>query len=369
MSVAYAVRLRNPAGESLSPSIPNASFRWLMTERAVGSLQMVIPGGQISRDWITRDTRLELWRRFDGGIPALIGGQWLINKFSITGNDEGIYLEAADFNALLDNRIIDYAASTPEVANAYTDKTDYADDMIKAFVRENIGSLATDTARRLANVSVAIDQSLAPSVSKQASRKNLLTTLQEIALDSAAQGTYLTWGWTFDDNAATFDTRITCWGANRGSTSGNTMIISRARGSLLEPSLTYDYTGERNVIKVGGMGEGAARVIGSASSTSATESPYSRKEYFAYGYNTDDVATLNAEANAILQEKRARLVLTGKIAETKTMRYDVDFGYGDIVVGEYAGHSIDCHINTVGAVVEGGIETALDIRLRGEETI
>jgi len=189
-------------------------------------------------------------------------------------------------------------------------------------------------------------------------------------MDSRGQGTYLTWGWTFDENLFTFDTRVTAWGANRGSTSNNTLIISRERGNLLYPAITEDYSGEKTVVKIGGTGTGAGRAIGSATNTTRlSASQFSRKEYFSSGYNTDTTAVLNAEANARLEEYRARRVLEGQIAETPSMRLGVHINYGDLVMVEYAGKSYDCHLDTLGGNVVGGIETRLDMRLRGEEVI
>ena len=368
MTVVYNVKLRNPDGIVLNFTMPNASFIWTLSEMAVGSLQMTIPGGLVAETDITPESRLELWRRIDKGASQLVGGQWLVNLKSIRGNSQNIYLEAVDFNGLLDNRIIDYPAATEQVTNAYTDKTDEADNVIKAFVRENLSTLATDTARRISGLTVTADVSAAPSITKQASRKSLLTTLQDIALDSLAQGTYLTWGWLFEENNVTFDTRTVAWGVNHGSTGSDTLIINRERGSLLNPEMMDDYTRERNVIKIGGMGEGSGRVIGSATSDRATATPFSRKEYFTSGTNTDSTATLNAEANAKLMEYRARRTLTARLAETEALRYGINVNFGDVVIAEYAGHSFDCHLSTVKGTVRGGVEE-LEIGLKGEEII
>ena len=370
MSVTYDVKLLSPAGLSLSPLIPNASIAWTVAEMAVGGLTLQIPGGMIDSNWVQPEGRVELWRKVDGGWPMMVGGQWLIKGRAIFGNAENIIIEAQTYNSILKDRIIDYDASTETTTNAYSEKSGAADDVIKAFVRENIGATATDTARAITGLTVTSDVSLAPTIKKQASRKNLLATLQDVAMDARQQGTYLTFGWIFDGNLFTFDTRITAWGANRGSTSGNKLIISRERGNLLEPSISEDYSEEITLTKVGGSGTGSNRIIGSATNSDRiTASPFSRKEYFATGYNTDDTATLNAEANARLQEFRAKRVFSGRLAETEKMRYGVHVNFGDLVVAEYAGKTFDCHLDTVSGQVVGGIEVKLDMRLRGEEVI
>lgn len=370
MSVTYEVKLLSPTGVSLSQLVPNANMRWAVGEMAVGALTIKIPGGMVSHNSIIPDGRIELWRKIDGGWPMLVGGQWIIKGIGLSGNAEDITIEAQTFNSILNDRIIDYNASTKETTNAYSDKTGAADNVIKAFVRENIGATATDTTRALSGLTVTPDLSLAPSVTKEASRKVLLSTLQDIAMHSRQLGTYLTFGWIFDGNLFTFDTRVIAWGANHGSTSGNKLIISRERGNLLEPAIFEDYSEEKTVIKIGGSGTGADRVIGTATNSDRLAvSPFSRKEYFSSGYNTDESATLTAEANAKLQEYKARRVFTGKLAETEKMRFGVHVNFGDLVMAEYAGKSYDVHLDTISAEVRGGIEVNLDMRLRGEEII
>ena len=367
--IEYIIKLRNPAGVVLHHSLPTARLSWVISEMRVGNLSMVIPGDMIDTSWITDDCRLELWRRVDRSYTSLIGGQWLIDRISIRGRSQDIAVDAVDFNGVLDRRIVDYPAATPDVTNAYSAKTGNADNLIKAFVRENIGATATDTARRLADLTVTADTSLAPSTTKHAGRKSLLTTLQDLAADSRAQGTYLTWGWSFAENAFTFDTHINQWGINHGSTSADTIIISQDHYNLLEPEIVEDYSAERNVIKIGGLGEGDARVIGSATGTRAAVTPFSRKEYFTSGTATDSSAALTGEANTELQERRARRKFIGRVAETDALRFGVHFNYGDLVIASYAGRTFDCHLDTIGADVVGGIEVNLDIRLRGEELI
>jgi hypothetical protein len=69
-------------------------------------------------------------------------------------------------------------------------KSAAADDLIKAFVRENCGPSATDTTRNYSSSywSVAADIGAAPTIAKAASRRNLLTTCQEIAQAATQAG-------------------------------------------------------------------------------------------------------------------------------------------------------------------------------------
>ncbi len=368
--ITYTVKLRNPAGVVLQDQLPNSAFSWVIGERAVGNLSMAIPGGVIDPNWITPEAKIELWRRVDQLPPAQVGGQWLIDKVRVSGNYQNIIVDAYDFNGVAGHNIIDYPASTPEVTNAYTDKSGAADDVIKAFVRENIGALATDTTRALTGLTVEADTTLGETIAKQASRKNLLETMREISADCLEKGAYLTWGWAFAENEFTFYTRTGQLGNNHGSTSNDSLYVSYAAGNLINPELVADYSGELTVVKMGGTGTGVDRVIGTATNTARlARSQFARREYFGSGISTDDVATLNADASAKLGEKRARLVLTGQIVETDYFRYGVHFGYGDLLIAEYAGKTFDVHLDTVSGDVRGGIEKKLDMKFKGEEVI
>jgi len=369
VSANYLIRLYNANDELISASLPFAKLSWTISEMAVGNLSLIIPGGMVDSHLFKPEYGLEVWRRIDNGAPRLVGDRWLVNQIQILGNNGDILIGAADYNSLLANRIIDYPASTPEAPNAYTEKSGHADDIIKAFVRENIGSLATDTSRIIAGLNIDPDFGLAPNINKSASRKNLLTTAQDIALNSRENGTYLTWGWKITEDATTFVTAINQWGEDHGASSSNQIIISSDFGNLLEPVLIDDYSQERNVIKMGGLGEGPDRIIGSATGSRATANKFSRKEYFGFGYSTDNINLLNGYAETKLMELRARRVLTGRIAETETLRYGIDVDFGDIVMAEYAGYTMDCRLSTVSGEVAGGVETRLDLVLHGEELL
>lgn len=371
MSVTYQVKLRNPAGVLLTHELPWSSLSWVLRERQIGALELSIPGGQVDRSWLTGYARLEIWRRVDRLIPVQVGGQWFINYLQTSGNAQDIYLRASDANwAILDARIVRYPASTDLVINAYSDKTGTADNVIKAFLRENGGSLSTDTSRVFADLSIAADLSLGYSTAKQASRKNLLETMRALAGDSINHGTYLTWDFVWNENLVTFETHTGQLGMNHGSTSGDQITISVARGNLMDPKLIEDYSNERTVVDVGGSGTGSDRAIGTATNSSRVNAaPYARREYFGSGMLTGGSTSLNAEASAKLNDLRARRTLSGQIVQTPGLRYGIEINYGDLITAEYAGQSFDCHLDCVSGMAVSGSETQMLMAFEGSEVI
>lgn len=366
----YQVRLLNQQNVTLTQSVPFSRLEWARTEKQVGWMNLNIPGGKIDPSWLAPDARLEIWRTIGARPAYLVGGtQWLLRKKKISGLYQNIVIEAADANYVLDGLMVDYPASTETVTNAKSQKTGAADDVIKAFLRENGGPSSTDMARINASITVAVDLSLGVAIAKQCAHRNLLTVFQEIAADSASQGHYLTWDWAFDGSTLTFNTYIGRRGNDHSSTSASPVTVSAERGNLLDPVVVYDYTDERTVIKAAGNGEGASRAIGTATNAARlAASPFGRREEFIFGYNTSDVNSLAAEASQELFAKRARRVFTGQFADTPASTYGVHIGFGDVVTAYYGGASYDCHLTSEHGTVDDKGEK-IEVQLYAEEAI
>jgi len=101
------------------------------------------------------------------------------------GDPESVTIAGPCFNDLLARRIIAYPAASSEAQ-----KTDYADDMMKAFVDENLVN-ATDGDRNLVagvGFGIAGDQSAGPEIDYSARYDNLLAVLKRISDTSAETG-------------------------------------------------------------------------------------------------------------------------------------------------------------------------------------
>lgn len=105
-----------------------------------------------------------------------------------SGQPVRVLLGGPDFMDILSRRIVAYKTGTAEAA-----KSDFADDMLKAYVAENL-TTATDATRNLPTelgFSLQADLGLAPTVEHSATFGNLLQVCQEIAQKSAEAGTVL----------------------------------------------------------------------------------------------------------------------------------------------------------------------------------
>jgi len=230
-----------------------------------------------------------------------------------------------------------------------------------------MGSLVIDSARSIASyMGIASDVSAAPEVTKKFAYRNVLQVLQELAQTSTALGTPL----YFDVEAASsttlnFYTYINQRGIDRSSTTGdNSLIISELTGALVDPSWVEDYTSEVTYVYAGGEGNGAARIIGTAPSSTSTEygrqfaSVFNRREAWAdarNGYST--VAACEYEAENVLRAGRPRKLFEGRLLDTAQSVYSLNWNWGDRVTAVFNGLQVDCIVSTINIEASGGRET------------
>lgn len=136
-----------------------------------------------------------------------------------SGKPDTIVISGPCLNDLLLRRIVAYDAGTAEAK-----KNDYADDMMKAYVDENLdaGAVAGRQLPSGLGFEIADDQSAGPTLEYGAERNNLFDVLCDISDRAAEDGTRVYFGVVpIVRNGIViprFVTRIGQWGADRTST-------------------------------------------------------------------------------------------------------------------------------------------------------
>lgn len=389
MSYANYCALYSPDGVYLDSINDFVRLECTLAEMQIGTLVLDIPGVGHDATLFARGGRIAYYRSpvatLSSGLFRLVGNTtWLIARRQRAVNrnyEQMIRITALHPNVLLAARVVAYNEGSAEA-----DKTDFADDMIKAYVRENFVS-ATDTARNWASTRFAVetDRSAAPSVVKQASYRTVLTTCQEIAAAAATAGTYTGFEMysTVETGPYTLRTYTGQRGQDRSSTGGKPLILALTKGSLNSVELDEDWTEIVTAVYAGGSGKKSERVVSSAALDAAgiAESPYGRVEWFQNASSVDDTAALDDEAARTLREKRARILFTGDTVDTEYATFGEEYDWGDKVIGEYTDLRVarvsqfDCRVDPVRIAVERGVDEesgqfveteTLDIRLRGE---
>lgn len=361
----YQVYYRLPTGELMEVFRDFHKLEYGRKHNDVGFLRLDLRPDydtSIFRD----DARLEVWRQVGASAPYLDGESiFFLRSWGFATDENGrevIHLEAVDAVALLRDRIVAYPAGS-----SYASKTGDADNIMRAIVRENLGTLASDTARVVSGLTVQADGGALPSVTKAFAWRNVLAVLQELAEDAYQQGTYASFDVVYTGPASLeFRAYANARSQEHGKNSGNTIIFSREAGNLSSPILSYDGIDERNYVYVGGQGEESARQIVTRSSRRILASPYSRKELFVSATNSTTEDALYAEGRAAVFANRRRVSLSGYLRDTDSCQYGVHYRYGDRVVAQYRGAAMDAHVDAFAiTVTESGAET-LQIAVHGE---
>ena len=148
------------------------------------------------------------------------------------------------------------------------------------------------------------------------------------------------------------------------------MIVSQEHYNRLEPSLTEDWEDEWNFVYATGQGEGDQRVVKTAQDDIRIGiSPFNRREYVRDSRQASIDESVQAEANAALEEGRPKRVFNGTISQTEGCIYGVHWEWGDIVTAEYDGLSIDCHVDAVTVTIDGNGTEIVEGRLRSVKDV
>lgn len=349
----YELYLCRDTGERMKALSEWTRLEYTLRVGAPGAIALTLPQGVLDKRYVAKDRRIELWRRSPTGSLDLLG-VFFIRKAVWEGDTKPMLtLGGYDPLYLLGGRVV-AAKST----SAGADKTDYADDMIKEYVRE-----ASGTGRSIHGLTVQADASAGYSLTRAASYDNLLTTCTAIAAASAAAGTRLRFGiaYQFDSSQrATFElqTRTPFWGDNRGQSSTRPLILSAERATLAAPRLEVDWSNEATYVYAGGQGEGTARLVMEIYDTKrAAASVYDRREVFYDGRNYPSIAGLTAAGSQRLWNGRAVQKFSGQLVNHGGTEFQVDWGLGDCVIAEYCGQIFDVEILAISGVVAEGKET------------
>lgn len=361
----YRLALFTPAGAVLPDITGYAGLSLAYSDKQVGACVVTISGTENKlTDWIV-GSYLEVWRTVDN-ITYLEGERhWRLLDVRSYRDRQGAYLHELwfyDSLAFLEARHILYAAGT-----AQAEMTDQADDMLKAIVKDNLGSDAVADRDLSAYITIDADLSRGASITKGFAWQPVLETLREICQQNEqAGGDWL----TFDlvRTAPTTDAFRTYVG-HRGADRTGEPAISWERGNLREPSIAFVNYASPNHITGAGRGEETARVIASAYLANLT--PRTRWEGLIDARNvgtdantTAELTTLvTAEANAELHRVKPRIYFTGSIAETEDYRWGINVNYGDLVNAEFDGYSFQARINAVMIEIDSAGGETLTVRL------
>lgn len=369
MSTEYAIWLLHHAyGYPLDLIEEFQSLDYVKVTNGVGAFTLTLPA-TFDLSLVQEDSRIVIMRKPEGGTRTLdfCGFVRKIGK-SQRGNSEYWTLYGHDLNYLLQSRIVAYAAGTSQAS-----KSDQADDMIKAIIRENLGASAI-AARDLSSYgfTVQADVGLGTSIEKQFAWRNIMDVAKEIADASHSTESTCVYfgivplniGWECE-----FRTNIGQWGNDHRFPNGaaGAVLFSLEKANIQDVDREKSWVDETTYAYAGGQGEGSARVIQeSQDATRLGASPFNRREIFVDARNESVTAAVLDAADSAVRDGRPRNTFNGQLVDILTQAvYGRDYGHGDYVTANYRGENIDCRIETVHVNINDGKEQ-VEIGLRSE---
>lgn len=373
----------NTEGSRLWISQDYVSLSCTRTVNGVGVLTFDLPGNLYVRDDFPIDGVVELWRIPQIGVPSLfLEALWFIRRRQrfLKGGVTSWRITAYDGLFLLGDpsgqkgRLIAY-----NPYNDFTDKLEETDDMCKEIVRENLGSLASDTTRNLGTrLVIQPDHSLGPIQHREFSRRNVLATLQEIAQASEEAGTYL----AFDivctapplaGQSPAFSLEFRTYTQQRGQDhrlqTGNDVFIGTDFGNLDNVELDEDWTGEANFVYATGQSVEHVQAVATAQDDDRIAiSPYNRREYLINGSNDQTLTAtgLQAEAESSLRENEPKVILTADILDTDQTRFGMEWNWGDYLTAQVEEFVFDCRVTNITVDVTLDRQEVIRGQIRGE---
>lgn len=327
---------------------------------------------RFNTNFLRPDVRIGVWISVLGRPLALDSGAiFLLQEWTIT--PRWIQIRAEHANSLLRRRRIAYADETTYVEKG----PDFAGNIIKEYVRENMGSsiVAADrdggsSAQTGANVSnfltIDSDQNDGATVQFKAVRRILLHVLTDVAEASSESGTYLTWQvWANSPEDLVFRTFENQLGTDRGSASSKPVTLSHTRGHLENPRLSQNFSKVANAIIGLGEGDDSDRlVIVGLDEESIRQSPFGRREDTVEDSQIDDSDVLTDRVNATLRNSREAILLVGDLNESSSLVMGVHWNFGDILVAEFEDQYYDVRADVFRRFVQNK-KVVQQIYLRG----
>lgn len=357
----YEVYYRDPYGNLLEVFRQFERLEYARKENEIGVMNLRLPRS-VPKSILRPDARMEIWRTV-GAVTKLVGNTtWFLEDWEISS--KYMELTAYDANWIIDGAIVDYNAGSTDASCA----AEAADDAMKRILRHNLSTGTTTTV--LVGLSpyltIDADVTLAPTTTKDFSRRNCLKLLQELAQESREQGTYLSFDIEYvDAGQLTFKTYTNQRGFDHGRASGSPVILSERSKSLEDVSYIEKHGSEKTYVIAGGQGTEDTRMVERAQDdTRYYRSPFGMRKLWLDARMCSTSDSLLAEANAELEANQPEIKLTGRVVDTDGLRFGIHYDFGDIVVAEFEDISIDAHVDTIRVTVQDGFEQ-IDNRITG----
>ena len=362
MSTEYEINILKQDTGYLQRIVPAEEFVSIKTSQEVGAFTFIVAAELLDWALLKKDARIIIWRKPAGGAKKLYHAGFIRYKETFyEGNVEKYIVSGPDYVEILTRRIIAYNAGS-----AHCVKDAAVDDMMKAFVRENLGALCVDTARDISDYGFAVekDRGQGTVLKKEASRRSLLDVLQEISLASKKVESTATFFDVVPSGQTGYNmkfvTKIKQPGMDHRFPSGEDGPVWFAveRGNMANPRRTHDSHDEVNYVYAAGTGEEEDRIVSVVSDNARIKhSVINRREALFDGRNVDTAEELTDEGNELLAEGRPVSTFSFTVVQTEKAIYGIHWDIGCRVTASYKKWQYDMFVISVAIRWKDNVET------------
>ncbi len=379
MTATCYVRVKNPAGVTVAIIDHWLDLTYRHKQKAVGTLTLRLNGDDDRLSLFELDGQIEVlrsdkansidwyceWSGFYRGTNPDVVGESGAPECTIV---------AVGYTHLLKRSVIAYAAESVN-----TVKTGAGETIMKAFVNENLGALATVANSRYVEGSrtgFSVQTDLARGSSwggEDQALKNLYDAIVAIA-DAT--------GLVFDIVNLTagafefqvFDSRRgvdrSTYGLNpvtgKNGAGYPPVVFSLGKGNMIRPELVYDRSEEKNCIICTGDGvqnEKLQTVVTDA--VLIADSTWNQCEDVSGQATEGTLASLYSEGARVLLEKAPRKLMSFGVLQTQSCLYGKDYWWGDRVTAKFKDFQEDLNLDEVEVqVVSSGKVERIDVVMR-----
>lgn len=352
------VIILTPDGNQLAKIEQAIRWQFVRTANDLGWFNLTL--GKVDPRLLSVDNLLEFYRTPLGSAPVLMGVGFL--RSWVYGEDPtgsvSVELNGPDQMDLLNRRIVAYVEET-----AMWDKgPDYADDLMKDVVSENMGPTSTDPWYNRGRAYPASHFSIAPKESLGRSDTQMVIQFREVLAVLQDMADYSSWPssddafigtpvWFDLDYIGPAEFMFRTWVPIRGidrtlGTNVAPLVFSRQAGNLSNPRLRFDYSDEVNIAYGLGPGTGDNRMVDPENDVPRERlSIWNLQEGVAPAQEEDTLIGVAVRAYHKMQEKRPHVIFEGELVDTPQTRFGVDWGYGDIVAVRFQGMEFDGRVD------------------------
>ena len=356
----YQIEWLTPSNTRIAYLSDVGPFSYTKALNADGDFSISLPPTVKLRE-LAKDQLIRISRRPPGGVLAAdFAG--IIRDWSSAQVSSGFSrsIMGPGMGWVLSGRVVAYPAG-----HAQAEKTDEADDMMRAIVRYNLGSSATTANGRKATASlssaafsVQADVGLGPSLSLGFSYHNVADVLRKISNAARAAGTPVYWEMV--PNGTAFEFRVNVGQLGQDLTSGrNALTFGPEFGNFSGGRLTFLSRDERNYSYALGKGQKDLRNVQVSEDTARSQaSIWSLREGAVEDTQLTTDAALIDRADAETMAGRPLWVLEGDLVSTEDTQYQRDWNLGDLVKVSFDGFQSPALVRAVTVAVDGvGRET------------